>query len=136
MNIPVIGTLSVKQWQDADHAIGNINHPGYIPYEGIAHNWKLDNIFGRMFNVWNYMAVLVYKSFVVSPFLKKFHRDHAQQLGSLSKYMDMGPSLNFYNNHPCFISRPLTPNAIEVGGIHVKPAKRLPKVLIILYYYS
>jgi len=37
-------------------------------------------------------------------------------------------SLVFYNTHASIVSRPFNAKVIEVGGIHVKPAKPLPEV--------
>lgn len=46
--------------------------------------------------------------------------------------------LIFLNCHFSFVNRPLAPNAVEIGGIHIKPVKPLPPVSSIYlsnYYY-
>ncbi|XP_065216830.1 UDP-glucosyltransferase 2-like [Planococcus citri] len=129
MKIPVIGTVTLRTWITADHAIHNPNHPAYIPYELVTQKWKLDHIVGRLINAWNHIVVLWYENFVFSRKLKQFHNDYIEQLDSLGlgKYLSMEPDLIFYNNHASLLPRPMNPNAIEIGGIHMKGAKTLPK---------
>ncbi|XP_065223759.1 UDP-glucosyltransferase 2-like isoform X2 [Planococcus citri] len=127
LNIPVIGTETFKQKINADNSIGNPNHPGYIYFEGVPNKWDKETFLGRFNNVWNYIDVTLYHYLYVIPCLKKFHQDHSQLLAPISKYMHMEPDLIFFNNHPSILSRPLVPNAIEIGGIHTKQVKPLPK---------
>ncbi|XP_065216819.1 UDP-glucosyltransferase 2-like isoform X1 [Planococcus citri] len=127
MNIPFIGTLSLRSWVWADHAIHNPNHPAYISFEAVTQKWKLEHIFGRIINVFNHIVLLWYRNFVGPKLLKQFHNDHIDQLNSLGKYLNMEPELIFYNNHASLFSRPMNPNAIEIGGIHMKNAKPLPE---------
>ncbi|XP_065209917.1 UDP-glucosyltransferase 2-like [Planococcus citri] len=39
----------------------------------------------------------------------------------------MEPHLIFYNNHASLLPRPMNPNAIDIGGIHLEGVKPLPK---------
>ena len=130
MNVPVIGTVTLRTWNLADLAIQNPNHPAYIPYELITPKWRLDHIIGRLMNVWNNIVMVWYKNFVAAKFLKTFHENNIDQLNSLGKYLNMEPDIVFYNNHASLLPRPMNPNAIEIGGIHMKVAKPLPEVCI------
>ncbi|XP_065219732.1 UDP-glucosyltransferase 2-like [Planococcus citri] len=127
MNIPFIGTTTVRTCFQADHAIYNPHHPAYIPYEVVTQKWKLEHILGRINNVWNYIVASWHENVVFPKMLKQFHDDHIDQLSSLEKYMTMEPDLIFYNNHASLLPRPMNPNAIEIGGVHVEDAKPLPK---------
>ncbi|XP_065216815.1 UDP-glucosyltransferase 2-like isoform X2 [Planococcus citri] len=126
LNIPVIATVTTKTRTQADHAINNPNNPACIPYEILSQKRKLDHIFGRITNLLNHLASFWYENFVVPNMLKQFHNDHTDQLRSFGKYLDMEPNLIFYNNHASLFSRPMNPNAVEIGGIHIQGAKPLP----------
>ncbi|XP_065216817.1 UDP-glucosyltransferase 2-like [Planococcus citri] len=127
MKIPVIGTETLRTWIVADHAIHNPHHPAYIPFEIVTQKWKLDHVVGRIINAWDHIVVLWYENFVFPNILQQFHNDHIEQLGSLGKYLSMEPELIFYNNHASLLPRPINPNVIEIGGIHMKDFKPLPK---------
>ena len=48
--------------------------------------------------------------------------------------IERNQSFNFVNTHRILSTvMPLLPNQIEIGGIHVQPAKPLPQVIIQLY---
>jgi glucuronosyltransferase len=62
--------------------------------------------------------------------LEKYFSDYAP-LPSISD-LDSSTSLLLVNGHfSISYPRPLMPNIVEVGGMHVKPAKKLPEVSII-----
>ncbi|XP_065216818.1 UDP-glucosyltransferase 2-like [Planococcus citri] len=126
MKIPVIGTTTYKSWIPSDIAANNPNHPAYIPYESSI-SWNPNNFYERLRNVWNYLTVYYYWNFITVPFLQQFHQDNFQQVMPFADYMSMVPSVIFCNAHHSFVSRPMNPNVIEVGGIHIKPPKLLPK---------
>ncbi|XP_065216843.1 UDP-glucosyltransferase 2-like [Planococcus citri] len=125
MNVPFIGTVTFRTWIHADHAIHNPHHPAYIPHETVTQKWNLDHIFGRILSVWDHIVVLLYRNFVAAKMLRQFHDDHIDQLNSLGKYMEIEPDIIFYNNHASLLPRPMNPNAIEIGGIHIKDAEPL-----------
>ena len=136
MGRPVIGTVTLRTWLPADISIHNPYHPAYIPLEPLTQKWPLSNIFGRIINTWNYIVVAWYKNYVLPNVIRKFHDDNADQLKSLGKYVDMEPELIFYNNHASLLPRPMNPNAIDVGGIHMKSVKPLSHVGIHIYQTS
>ncbi|XP_065216827.1 UDP-glucosyltransferase 2-like [Planococcus citri] len=127
MKVPYIGTVTLRTWTMADHAINNPNHPAYIPIEIVTQKWQLDHIVGRILNVWSYFVVSWYENVVFPKILKQFHNDHIGQLNSLGNYLSMDPDLIFYNNHASLLPRPMNPNAIDIGGVHMKGVKPLPK---------
>ncbi|XP_065216816.1 UDP-glucosyltransferase 2-like [Planococcus citri] len=126
MKIPVIGTMTYKSWLTADIASNNPCHPAYFPYENSL-SFDQNSFYDRSLNVWNHISVYLFWYFRAIPFLNQFHKDNFQQIIPYSDYIKMEPSVIFYNSHHTFVSRPLNPNVIEVGGIHIKPAKPLPK---------
>lgn len=127
MKIPVIGTMTYKSWLPTDIAANNPNHPAFIPYEIIL-KFDQNNFYDRLLNVWNHIGVYYVWYSIAIPFMKQFHRDHFQHVMPYSDYINLKPSVVFYNTHHSFVSRPMNPNIIEIGGIHIKPAKSLPKV--------
>jgi glucuronosyltransferase len=63
--------------------------------------------------------------------LEKHFSDYSP-LPSISE-LDSSTSLLLVNGHfSISYPRPLMPNIVEVGGMHVKPAKKLPEVSIIM----
>jgi glucuronosyltransferase len=63
--------------------------------------------------------------------LEKYFSDYAP-LPSISE-LDSSTSLILVNGHfSISYPKPLMPNIVAVGGIHVKPAKKLPEVSIIV----
>lgn len=134
MNVPIIGTVTVKSWSHADHEIGNPNNPSYIPYDLIGSlDWR--SFYDRLQNTCRYIISQWYWHFVTSPVLNELYKNHSQQLGPAAQYNDIRPSLVFINNHVSLLPRTTTPNAIEIGGIHIKEAKPLPQVRSMIPYF-
>ena len=128
MKVPVIGTMTFKSWLPTDLASCNPNHPAYIPYDNSLIFFDSNNFYQRLRNIWNHLMVYFHWYFVAIPFMKQFHHDYFQQVMPYDDYINMEPSVIFYNVHHSFTNRPMNPNVIEVGGIHIKPAEPLPKV--------
>lgn len=67
---------------------------------------------------------------IVSNKLARF-RKQTQEMGTdsgIASAETVIPSLLFYNSHPIFFPRPLNPNVIEIGSVHVAEEKPVPKV--------
>lgn len=129
MKVPIIGTISFKSWIYSDRAIGNPNHPAYIPME-YGKSWNPESFAWRLYNVWNFITAEWHRNFVIKSFIREFHRENIELLGHSENIFYREPAIIFYNNHPTFFPRPMNPNIVEIGGIHVKEAKPLPQVSI------
>ncbi|XP_065224781.1 UDP-glucosyltransferase 2-like isoform X2 [Planococcus citri] len=127
LNVPVIGTETLKYHHHADYSISNPQHPGYIFFEPGPNRQNLDSFLGRFNSVWNNVEAILHNYLHVIPYLEKFHEDYSHQLATSRAYTDVAPSLIFYNSHSSILARPMVSNAIEIGGIHMKRAKSLPK---------
>jgi len=123
LQIPVIGTKTLRLWQIADHVVGAPHNPAILPVVFAGFMPEV-NLIGRAQNLWNYLIVEYYftKNREV---IDKFYLEHFPDYHLLHK---KDVSLVFYNSHPTITPRPISANVIEVGGIHVKPAKPLPAV--------
>lgn len=126
-SIPVIGVSTVKSWHYVDRAINNMHHPAEVPFQFI-NSWGFNNIYERFINAWCYVVSEYSWHSIVVPTLKEFYYDNEEQLRPYVEFLDIEPSLIFYNSHHTYLPRTTNPNMIEIGGLQVSPAKPLPKV--------
>ena len=125
LGIPVIGTVTFHSWRIADHTVGFPNNPAVIPFE--LHTSKVEmNFIERAQNLWNYLTVEFYLKPKISKAVGKFYQQYFTTDLSYKKKV----SIAFYNSHASLLPRPAPPNAIDIGGIHLMPARPLPKVII------
>lgn len=124
LGIPVIGTITLRSYKFAESSVGLPNNPAVIPLE-ISPYAKIEMSFvERMENLWNHLVIDHYYKVKVDTEVRKFCRDHYAK--DLLNKKDI--SMVFTNNHPSFLSRPLPPNVIDVGGVSVGKARPLPEV--------
>lgn len=125
LNIPVIGTASQRSWLIADQSIANPNNPAFIPSE-FGSSWQPNRFYERLLNMWK-TCILYFAQFYTIPLkLEKYFRKYSEELSFYEEKVT--PSLIFYNTHFSFFPRPMNPNAIEIGGIHIEKENPLPKV--------
>jgi len=123
LGIPVIGTITQRSWKLADR--GLINNPAVIPLEiGKFRETKM-NFVERVQNLWYHLILDHSFQNTVTYSVEKFHREHFTE-DLLRKRLAI--SMIFINNHASLLFRSIPPNVIEIGGIHVKPAKPLSEV--------
>lgn len=127
LQVPVIGTVSTHFWLYTDADIGNTFYPSYIPFDQSPY-WSYRSFYTKLvkssdviFSIYIWLAKIL-------PSLERFHEENQKFIGTDSSYMDISASLVFYNSHYTYLPRPLAPNAIEVGGIHIVEPKHLPQV--------
>lgn len=129
LGIPVIGTVTLRSGLFADQTIGVPNNPAVIPFE--FSNAKPDmNLVERIKNLWNYFVVNYYYLTDIRWKIQKFYQEYFDE--DLLYKKDF--SLVFYNNHASLLPHSVTPNAIDIGGIHLKPANPLPEVSFIFVF--
>lgn len=123
LNIPVIGTVTLRSWMISDLAMGNPRNPAVIPVELSTFSDKM-TFLERLQNLWKYLYLLYKYNFDIPKKLNEiYNKFYTPDLLNKKQI-----SLVFANNHFSFLSRSTVPNMIDVGGIHVKPAKLLPNV--------
>uniref|UniRef100_A0A1B6K0J6 UDP-glucuronosyltransferase n=1 Tax=Homalodisca liturata TaxID=320908 RepID=A0A1B6K0J6_9HEMI len=126
---PVIAmsSCSILPWGNA--RFGNPDNPSYIPQIFFRKYGKLD-ILHRIINTCQLaISQLLYK-FVYNPISEKIaRRGFGDSLPPLEE-LALNTSLLFVNTHHTLHgSRPLSPQVIQIGGIHVKKPKPLRKDL-------
>lgn len=123
LGIPVIGTVASRSGKVALRSVGVPDNPAVIPLEN-THSKPEMSLVERIGNVWNNMVIDYYYQTNTRVLVEKFYRESFAEDLLYKKEV----SLVFVNNHASFLPRPSISNAIEVGGIHVKPANPLPDV--------
>ena len=126
--IPVItfSTCVFMPWHP--DRIGEPDNPSYIPIQFVKSSCRMDfserllNTFWQVFHkIGSYYLMNIRAHKVAS----KYFDDSLPPLSELAR----NTSLVFSNNHFSVNGpRPHVPGVIEIGGIHIKPAKKLPKV--------
>lgn len=124
LHVPVIGTISTRSWRYTEWIMGNPYNPAVIPFE-LSYNPVKMTFFQRMNNLWDCFVDHLYVNYVIYPKVEEFYRQWFPETPVSGRKK---PSLLFVNGQTVLNSRPLLPTVINVGGIHVKQEKPLPKV--------
>lgn len=128
LNIPVIGYHSNLPYTWQSERIGMPFNPSYIPatlggFPPKMRFWqRLENM---LVNLYYSYAYDVYSQDVFNEMAVKFYGKWVPRLQEAVKNTSL---IFFYSHHSLSASRPLVPNSVEVGGLHVKPGNPLPKV--------
>lgn len=125
LNIPVIGTITLRSWKHADSAVGNPYNPAVIPTE-LSYFSDQMTFMQRLKNFGESLYLDFQYNFVIPRILDKIYNQFYTPDLLYKKQI----SLIFANNHYTLLPRLSVPNIINVGGVHVKPAKPLPQVII------
>lgn len=125
-DIPVIGTITFRQFMSIDEAVGNPHHLT-LPFTSCA-NPKVMTFFQRLKNTAYHLIVKAFYDFEIKAAVGEFLKQYYPSSGI---DFDHNISLLFSNNHPSILAKPLAPNVIEVGGIHISRSNPLPEVSIL-----
>lgn len=124
----LFSTLPILPWMS--DRVGNIDHPGYIPFAfsdfPLTKNSKF---FERLYNTAIYVVARAYHKLQWEPLtnelVRKYFGPAMPPVQEIAKNTSMILSFSHFSiNSP----RPLVPNVIEAGGIHIKDPSPLPKV--------
>jgi glucuronosyltransferase len=112
--------------------VGNPNPYSYVPDPFQNFSDRMD-LWQRILNTLGNTVQKLTRHFYFLPrqqaLLEKYFSDYAP-LPSISD-LDSSTSLLLVNHHfSISYPRPLLPNIVQVGGMHIKPAKKLPEVSI------
>lgn len=131
--IPVIGFSSCVFMPWTPGRVGNPDNPAYIPTQFVRSSDKM-TFSERFLNTFWYIFHNLHYPFLMDAPAHKLARQHfGESLPPLSQ-LARNTSLIFVNNHfSVNRPRPLVPGVVEVAGIHIKPAKTLPKVRPLLH---
>ncbi|KAK4876034.1 hypothetical protein RN001_012456 [Aquatica leii] len=109
-----------------DAQMGNPNNPTYIPDRFIDCTPSM-NFFQRLYNCFVIAVQNLYFYFVTLPVQNTIMQKYFPGAPDLSK-VSYNMSLSLVNSHfaNSFVVANL-PNVVEIGGMHIKPPKELPK---------
>lgn len=126
-DIPIIAVASTRSFSYADKLVANPRSTAEIPFV-LTSFYTEQSFWIRLRNSFDEVLdrLIMYRSFdgaIQDPrFLEHFPNFSESQTPAIS--------LLLYNNHHSFFSRSLTPNTIELGGLHISPvANALPQVI-------
>jgi glucuronosyltransferase len=111
----------------SDH-MGNPNNPSYIPTHGTSFSDEM-SFSQRLRNVIANVVMKFIFSVTERTVIQRYAREHfGDDVPALSD-IARNTSLLLVNTHFSLNRpRPLVPGVVEVGGLHIKPPKKLPKV--------
>jgi glucuronosyltransferase len=125
---PHVAMSSCVMFPWSNDRMGNPDNPSYIPTHG---TWFSDemNFSERFFNVIaNIGMKFIFhaaEGIVTRSYVRKHFGDDVPLLSDIAKNTNLLlVNSHFSLNRP----RPLVPGIVEVGGLHIKPPKKLPKV--------
>ncbi|KAJ9601565.1 hypothetical protein L9F63_000308, partial [Diploptera punctata] len=123
---PVVQISTYAGNEELGDLVGNPCPYAYVPNPFQDYNHKM-NFEERLFNTFGYLFQKLTRKYFVyqqnSIMREHFHDPNMPSIEELEK----STALVLVNHHFSISSpRPLVPNFVEVGGMHVKPPKKLP----------
>jgi glucuronosyltransferase len=134
--VPHISMTSSMTMPWSDDDFGNPSHPAYVPIFFLPHTDRM-NFQQRLLNtlVWLGMKLGRYY-FAEIPMQELAEKHFGHDIPSLRE-IARNTSLLFANSHFSLnVPRPMVPAVLEVAGLHIGVPKKLPKVILIYYYYT
>lgn len=127
-NVPLLGITSMDLLPGHHKELGNVRHPVLHPHFSLPFFGEL-SFLERCLAVYfdwflNYLEISYGQRF--DRIIRKYFENTIGDSYSISKSM----SLAIANAHPALGNvRPIVPTTIQVGFLHIKPVKPLPKVI-------
>lgn len=122
--IPIIGTVTFRQFMSIDEAVGNPHHLT-LPFTSST-NPKVMTFFQRLTNTGYHLLIKTFYDFEIRAAVGEFFQQYYPAF--VKNDVEDRISLLFSNNHPSILSKPLAPNVVEIGGIHIAKSNPLPEV--------
>ena len=130
LKVPVIQMCTNVGLKWMDGWFGNPSFYSFLPNLFQEFTSKM-TFWQRVTNTISELYVKVGRQFYFLPKQNEIMRkyfNNSEELPTIEE-LEKKISLIFFNSHFSFnLPRPLMPNMIEVGGLHVKPPKKLPTV--------
>jgi glucuronosyltransferase len=108
--------------------IGTPSPPSFVPFaffgfsDNMSYSERIQNFLGLTLN---WFA----RTFLYHPKMEKVYRDLIDPNLPSIKEIEANASIILSNSHVSFTKpRPLMPDIVEVGGLHLKSSKPVPKV--------
>jgi glucuronosyltransferase len=125
---PHVAMSSCAMFPWSNDRMGNYYNPSYIPSKGTYFSDKM-SFSQRLINAIVYVVKCFWFSALDSIAIESYARKHfGDEVPPLSE-IARNTSLLLLNTHFSLNRpRPLVPGIVEVGGLHIRPAKELPEV--------
>nr|CAD7260419.1 unnamed protein product [Timema shepardi] len=131
-NVPIISVCAFAGLESMGDAVGNPYPYSYVPNaltKLTTHMSFLERLQNTLLNTYVKLGHYLYYLPKQNQLLVKYFKDTKENLPYVDDLVKR-TSLVFLNNHFSYnFPRPYVPNIVEVGGLHVKPAKKLPQDL-------
>nr|CAD7199350.1 unnamed protein product [Timema douglasi] len=131
-NVPIISVCAFAGLESMGDAVGNPYPYSYVPNaltKLTTHMSFLERLQNTLLNTYVKLGHYLYYLPKQNQLLVKYFKDTKENLPYVDDLVKR-TSLVFLNNHFSYnFPRPYVPNIVEVGGFHVKPAKKLPQDL-------
>nr|QPA18377.1 UDP-gluconosyltransferase [Trialeurodes vaporariorum] len=126
-NAPFVGLASSTLFSFSNDRFGNPANPAHIPNTFLPYGSRM-TFTERLFNVLTNFYMSFARSYYYDSPAQWIAKKHfGRKMPSLEK-IAKNTSLVLLNNHFSLSRpRPNVPAVIEVGGLHIRPAKKLPK---------
>lgn len=123
-DIPVIGAITPRTWLVPEWNMGNPSNPAVYPSEIALYSYPM-TFLQKLDNLKKLLLDLAFNRYYMLPELEKLYQIFFPHLDFADRRK---MSLVFLNDQPVLTPRPMVPNIINVGGLHIQPLKLLPKV--------
>lgn len=138
LNIPVIGYHSNLPYPWHVERLGMPYNPSYIPATLAGFSQKMNFVERLMNVVSNAYSLVVYEKYSQDVFNKIVPKFYGPGMPKLQDAIKNTSLMFFYSHYSYSGVRPLVPNSVEVGGMHIKESRPLPEVStnqsILLFY--
>jgi glucuronosyltransferase len=125
---PHVAMSSCVMFPWSNDRMGNPDNPSYIPTHGTWFSDEMnfsERFFNAIANIGSKFIFHVTEGMVTQSCVRKHFGDDVPLLSDIAKNTDLLlVNSHFSLNRP----RPLVPGIVEVGGLHIKPPKKLPMV--------
>lgn len=127
--VPIVTLYTWKLLPWIDYRVGNPNNPAYVPNLFLSYSDKM-NFFQRVENTLLNIFLNIYYNYLVV--VNKDQRVSTKYFGELGATIHsdiLNDSVILVNTHHTVnLPRPLVPNVVEIGGLHIGEKKNFPKV--------
>lgn len=130
----LFSSLPVLPW--ASERVGNIDNPSYIsfPFSDFPLVGEI-TFLKRLYSTAVYVAAKAYHKIYWEPKANELARKYfGEGIPPVQDIAERTSLILTFSHFSMTAARPLVPNVVEVGGIHLKPPSPLPKVRDVIFF--